>query len=226
MPEVTNVCAGPFGVFYDVYIERPWLAQAIGRTVWGVDIAPLYRSMAAIGELPDGATVLDVPCGGGVALRALRTSQRVRWIAVDIDAKMLERCERRAREHGLQGDALELVEADMRALPLPDATADLCLAYSGLHMVTEAATAIAELARCLKPGGALVGSTFLAEGSWRQRKLLGHGGDVGINGTLCTSAELHGWLADAGFEDVTVSPERGFAVFRGRRVDSAVARSS
>lgn len=217
MPEVTNVCAGPFGAFYDFYIERPRLAQAIGRTVWGVDLAPLYRSMEAIGELPDGATVLDVPCGGGVALRALRPGQRVRWVAVDIEAPMLARFERRARERGLDEDAVELVEADMRALPLPDASADLCLAYSGLHMVTEPAAAVAELVRCLKPGGGLVGSTFLAEGTWRQRKLLGHGEDTGINGTLCTCDELRGWLQDAGVEDVEVGPERGFAVFRGRR---------
>jgi SAM-dependent methyltransferase len=217
MPEATNVCAGPFGVFYDFYIERPWLAQTIGRTIWGVDLAPLYRSMEAIGELPDGATVLDVPCGGGVALRALRPGQRVSWIAVDIERPMLARFERRAREHGLQGDALELVEADMRALPLPDATADLCLAYSGLHMVTRPATAVAELARCLKPGGELVGSTFLAEGSWRQRKLLRHGEETGIDGTLCTTGELRGWLAGAGIDDVAVSTERGFAIFSGRR---------
>lgn len=91
MPEVSNVCAGPFGAFHDFYIERPWLARAIGRIVWGVDLAPLYASMQAIGRLPDGATVLDVPCGGGVALRALRPDQRVRWIAVDIDETMLER---------------------------------------------------------------------------------------------------------------------------------------
>jgi SAM-dependent methyltransferase len=226
MPEVTNVCAGPFGAFYDFYIERPWLAQAIGRTVWGVDLGPLYRSMAAVAALPDGATVLDVPCGGGVALRALRPGQRVRWIAVDVEPKMLARCGRRAHERGLDDGSVELVEADMRALPLPDATADLCLAYSGLHMVAEPAAAIAELVRCLKPGGELVGSTFLAEGSWRQRTLLGHGEDTGVNGTLCTSAELHGWLADAGIEGATVTPERGFAIFRGRRVDSASARSS
>jgi len=217
MPEVTNVCAGPFGAFYDFYIERPWLSQVIGRTVWGIDVAPLYRSMEAIGRLSDGATVLDVPCGGGVALRALRPGQRVRWIAVDVERAMLERFGRRARERGLADGAVELVEADMRALPLPDASADLCLAYSGLHMVTEPASAVAELARCMKPGAELVGSTFLADGAWRQRKLLGHGEDTGVNGTLCTSAELRGWLVGAGLADVEIDRDRGFTVFRGRR---------
>jgi len=217
MGEVTNVCAGPFGVVYDIYIERPWLAQLVGRAAWGIDIAPLYRSMAAIAELPDGATVLDVPCGGGVALRALRPGQRVRWIAVDVEPKMLVRCERRARERGLADGALELVEADMRALPLPDACADLCLAYSGLHMVGEPREAVAEMVRCLKPGGRLLGATFVAEGSRRQRLLLGHGVRSGQNGPLLPAAELRALLEDAGIADVEIAPERGLAIFRGRR---------
>lgn len=214
MAEVTNVCAGPFGRFYDFYIERPWLAQLIGRTAWGIDVAPLYRSMGPIAALPDGATVLDVPCGGGVALCAARPEQRLRWIAVDVEPKMLARCERRARERGL---AVELLEADMRALPLPDATADLVLAYSGLHMIEDARRAVAELVRCLKPGGELLGSTFLADGSRRQRALLGHGERSGQNGVLVPAAELRAWLLDAGIEDVEIGPERGFAIFRGRR---------
>lgn len=214
MAEVTNVCAGPFGRFYDFYIERPRLAQLIGRLVWGIDSAPLYRSMAAVAALPDGATVLDVPCGGGVALRAVRPQQRLRWIAVDLEPRMLARCERRARERGV---AVELLSADMCALPLPDATADLVLAYSGLHMVAAPRTALAELVRCLKPGGELLGSTFLADGSRRQRALLGHGERTAQNGALVPAAELRGWLLDAGIEDVAVAPERGFAIFRGRR---------
>lgn len=214
MAEVANVCAGPFGRFYDFYIERPRLAQSIGRLVWGIDVAPLYRSMAAVAALPDGATVLDVPCGGGVALRAARPGQRLRWIAVDLDAAMLARCARRSRERGVE---VELLQADMCALPLPDACADLVLAYSGLHMVAEPERAVAEIARCLKPGGALVGSTFLADGSRRQRALLGHGERTDRNGPLAPAAELRRQLLDAGVEDVEIAPERGFAIFRGRR---------
>jgi SAM-dependent methyltransferase len=216
MPEVTNVCAGPFGAVYDFYIERPWLAGLIGRVMWGVDLAPLYASMASIGRLEDDATILDVPCGGGVALRAMRPGQRVRWIAVDIDATMLARFERRAGECVRASFELELVQADMRRLPLPDDSADLCLGYSGLHMVTEPTAAVAELVRCLKPGGELVGSTFLADGSRRQRLLLGRGERGGVDGVLGTSDELRTWLEDAGLADVAIDRDRGFAVFRGR----------
>ncbi len=218
MPEVSNVCAGPFGVAYDFYIERPWLSQLIGRAVWGVDLAPLYASMDAIGQVGDGGTILDVPCGGGVALRALRSEQRVRYLAVDLDGRMLARLRRRVAARGL--DQVEPIESDMRALPLPDASAELCLSYSGLHMIAEPGAAIAELARCLAPGGELIGSTFMAQGSRRQRLLLGHGERTGVNGALCTGAELRGWLANAGIVDVSIAPERGFAIFRGRKAPS------
>ncbi len=67
--EPRNVCAGPFGAVYDCYIERPCLAWLVLGGMWGVDPRPFYRSLAAVGEMPDGATILDVPCGGGIALR-------------------------------------------------------------------------------------------------------------------------------------------------------------
>lgn len=217
MPEVTNVCAGPFGAFYDFYIERPWLAGIVGRVVWGVELRPLYTSMDAIGQLPDGATIVDVPCGGGVALRGLRPRQRVHWIAVDIDRAMLERFERRATPRARDGLDVELLAVDMRELPLADASADLALAYSGLHMVRDPAAAVAELVRCLKPGGALVGSTFLAEGSRRQRLLLGAGERGGGNGALGSARELRDWLTAGGLADVAIERDRGFTVFRGRK---------
>lgn len=145
-----NPCAGPFGAVYDVYIERPWLTYAIGRLVWGSDTRPMYASMEAIGRVWDGATIVDVPCGGGVALRALRPEQRVRYVAGDLEPAMLERVRARAAARGLT--QVETVDADMRALPLADASAELFCSYSGLHMVLEPARAVAEIARLRRSG--------------------------------------------------------------------------
>ncbi len=72
MAEAPNICAGPFGAVYDFYIERRWLMSLIGRVVWGIDASILYRSMEPVGLLADGSTIIDAPCGGGVAFRALR----------------------------------------------------------------------------------------------------------------------------------------------------------
>src|ERR1700757_1798794 len=125
-----NVCAGPFGAVYDFYIERPRLARLVLGAMWGGDPRPFYRSLAAVGEMPDGATILDVPCGGGIALRGLRLGQRVCWIGVDVEPAMLRRTRRRAAR--FPAVETRLIEGDMLALPLGDGTADLCLSYGGL----------------------------------------------------------------------------------------------
>jgi ubiquinone/menaquinone biosynthesis C-methylase UbiE len=209
-----NVCAGPFGAVYDFYIERDWLMRLIGRVVWGIDASVLYRSMEAIRGAQNGAVILDVPCGGGVALRALRPDQDVRYIAVDVSEKMLARAKRRAKRRSL--NQVEFAVADMRALTFGDGEADLVVCYSGLHMLDDPEPAVRELARCLKPGGKLVGTTFLAEGSRRQRALFELDRRSG-NPTPPRRDDLRDWLHDAGIADVVIEPERGFAVFRGRK---------
>jgi SAM-dependent methyltransferase len=209
--ETRNVCAGPLGAVYDYYIERPRLARFMLGVTWGVDPRPFYRSLATVGEMPDGATILDVPCGGGVALRGLHPGQRVSWIGVDVEPAMLRRARRRAERFPTV--QMRLIEGDMTALPLEDRAADLCLSYGGLHCVPDPDAALAEMARCLRPGGRLVGSTFLAEGSRRQRRLL-RSEDFGRTGT---ADDLRLWLRECGLTDVSVDRDDGLAVFSAGR---------
>ena len=208
-----NQCAGPFGAVYDFYIERPWLTHTIGRVVWGTDTRPMYASMEDIARMGEGATIVDVPCGGGVALRALRPGQPVRYVAGDIERAMLERVRARAAARGLT--QVEAIEADMRALPFPDASADLFCSYSGLHMIAEPEQAIAEIARVVKPGAQVVGSAFVTDGTRRQRLLFGAAQRRGKQPALGSAADVGRWLREAGLSDVSVEG-RGFVVFRGR----------
>jgi ubiquinone/menaquinone biosynthesis C-methylase UbiE len=161
-----NICAGPFGGLYDFYIEREWLMRLVGRAIWGIDASVLYASMDPIGRVQSGGTIIDAPCGGGVAFRALR---EVRYLAGDISEKMLERARARAKRQSLH--QVEVVHADMTALPYADGEADLFLSYSGLHMVHDPQRAIEEIGRCLKPGGEVIGTTFLAEGHGRGQRM-------------------------------------------------------
>ena len=103
----------------------------------------------------------------------------------------------------------------MRALPLPDATADLCLAYSGLHMVGEPRAPSPSWSAASSPAA----SCAARRSSPREPApalLLGHGARTGQNGPL-RPPRLRGRLEDAGIADVEISPERGLAMFRGRR---------
>jgi ubiquinone/menaquinone biosynthesis C-methylase UbiE len=207
-----NICAGPFGAFYDFYIERPWLMRSIGRAVWGIDASVLYASMELIPQVADGATIIDVPCGGGVAFRALRADQDVRYIAADLSEKMLARATRRARARSL--NQIEFVAADMTALPFADGQADLFLSYSGLHMVNDPGRALSEIARCLKPSGRLIGTTFLSGGTRRARALFGIGGRRG-HAVPPRREDLHRWLISAGIAEPRIGPHVGFAAFSG-----------
>src|SRR5919109_4704833 len=92
---------GPFGRIYGFYIERERLSRLIAAIVWGGDVRPFYASMRAIADVPEGGVIVDAPCGSGVAFRGLRQGQRVRYLALDLSPRMLERARRRADEPGL-----------------------------------------------------------------------------------------------------------------------------
>jgi ubiquinone/menaquinone biosynthesis C-methylase UbiE len=186
--------------------------RPLARLVWGADLAPLYSTLAVIGEANAGETILDVPCGGGVAFRALGPEQDVRYIAGDISQRMLARAGQRASEREL--GQVEFVLADMESLPFADGIADLFLSYSGLHMVEDPHTAVREIGRCLKPGGKLVGCTFVREGALRQRALFRAGESLG-HPAPPRAENLHRWLSDVGITDTAIEPARGFVVFRG-----------
>lgn len=212
--QVPNVCAGPFGAFYDFYIERPRLMQAVGRTIWGINASVLYASMKPIEEAGPGEVIADVPCGGGVAFRALSPDQQVRYVAADLCPKMLRRAHRRAERRSLR--QVEIVKADMVDLPFADEEVDLFLSFSGLHMIPEPERAVAEIARCLRPGGRLVGTTFVSDGSRRARAVFKAGSFRG-HALPPERARLLRWLDAAGLEEPAIGPQPGFTSFEARK---------
>jgi ubiquinone/menaquinone biosynthesis C-methylase UbiE len=209
-----NFCAGSYGAIYDFCVERERLMLAVARAVWGIDMSVLYASMEAIGRVSDGATILDAPCGGGVALRALRPDQDLRYVAADLSPQMLARAQRRAKKRSLND--VEFVLADLCALPFENEEADLFLSYSGLHMLEDPEQAASEIGRCLKPGGELVGTVLVAEGSRRQRALCGISHRRGYP-TPPSDQDVRRWLTAAGIGELTIEPEAGCVLFRGHK---------
>jgi ubiquinone/menaquinone biosynthesis C-methylase UbiE len=208
-----SVFDGAFGAVYAAYIRRERLARLIAWLVWGSDTCPFYASMAVIGQVADGGTIVDVPCGSGVAFRALGPGQRVRYLGFDLSPSMLEQARRHADRLGLR--QVELAQADAESLPLEDASADLFLSYFGLHCFPHPDAAVREAARCLRAGGRLVGSTIVLGDRWLDRLRVRPG--AGAFGPVGTEADLEGWLSDAGFADVDIDRSGVFAVFRGTK---------
>lgn len=190
--------AGWGGAAYDFAVEHEWLARPAGLALWSTDTRMLYDSFRTIGELPDGAAVLDVPCGGGVALRGLQPGQRLRYVAADLSTDMLARA--RTRAAGLGRDDIEFVEADIERMPFDDNEFDLCVSFNGLHCLPDPAAAVRELARCVKPGGRLVGDSLVRGAGLRQDLALDIGRRAGVFGASGTVDDLRGWLAGAGLK--------------------------
>ncbi|HEV2777773.1 MAG TPA: class I SAM-dependent methyltransferase [Actinophytocola sp.] len=187
-----------FGAAYNFGIEHDWLAKPFGRAIFGTDAGLIYDAMAAVGAMPDGSAILDVPCGGGVAMRALRATQRVRYVAADISPTQLDRARRRAAERGL--DTVELVEADVERMPFPDGEFDLCLCFNGLHCLPDPAAAVREMARCLRPGGRLVGDVAVRGERRRADAWIAAARSAGIFGPSGTLTDVRAWLTAAGLE--------------------------
>lgn len=195
-------------------MQRPRLGKVIARLVWGADVERCYESMAAIGETPPGGTIVDCPCGAGAAFRGLAPEKNVRYFGIDLSPSMLRRAAERARQRGLS--QVELKRADATEVPLPDGSADLFLSYWGLHCFDDPAAALGEAARVLRPGGRLVGSTFLlGRDSLRQRLLIRPG--AGDFGNPPTEDGLRVALQAAGFGEPIIDRSGPVAFFAAWR---------
>lgn len=119
------------------------------------------------------ATVLDVATGpAGVALElADRTEARI--TGVDLSADMLACGERNVAAAG-RNDRIVLVLGQGERLPFPDATFEALTFTYLLRYVADPAATITELARVVRPGGAMASLEFAVPANriWRSWWLL------------------------------------------------------
>ena len=109
--------------------------------------------------------VLDVGCGRGLLLvgaaRRLASGRAVGidlWRGEDQSANTPEAALANARHEGVAA-RVEVVTGDMRALPFPDSSFDVIVsgwAVHNLDAIEDRRTALAEMVRVVKPGGAIL----------------------------------------------------------------------
>ena len=200
---------------YDAGVKHDRVAMVGAWAMWGADMRRMFADVARLADTPAGTSMLDIPCGGGFALRVLRPGQPVRYIAADISPHMLERAREVAHRMRAQ-DAIEFVEADVAALQFDDASFDLCVTYNGLHCLPDPRAALAELTRVLKPGGTLRGTSCVTGRGLRQDALIAMLRRAGVFGNVPRAGEIETWLRDFGFAIVTVEHSGAVEFFEAK----------
>jgi len=140
--------------------------QQFGSTAARYLASPVHSGGADLDRLAGLAregqfsSVLDLGCGAGHASYALARGGARRVVAYDLSAQMLEvaAAEAGARGHG----QIEFCTGPAEKLPFPDRSFDLIVTRYSAHHWLDAAGAVQEAARALKPGGTLVVIDVLA----------------------------------------------------------------
>jgi ubiquinone/menaquinone biosynthesis C-methylase UbiE len=200
---------------YDAGVKHDSVARVGAWAMWGADLRRMFADIARLADVPVGASVLDVPCGGGLAFRGLSTGQAVRYVAADISPYMLQRARREAARRGVQ-DAIEFVEADATALQFADASFDLCVTYNGLHCLPDPRAALAELVRVLRPGGTLRGTSCVTGRGPRKDALIAMSRRAAVFGNVPHAGQIEKWLTELGLDVVALEPSGAVEFFEAR----------
>ncbi|MFQ6397343.1 class I SAM-dependent methyltransferase [Nocardia sp. KC 131] len=201
MVDVRQVWQNPiFGAIgaraYDAVLDRPRLASPAARALWGCDTDRMYAAMDVVNQIPEDSSILDLPVGGGVTLRRLDPSRKVRYVAADISDDQLVTARAVAERSGMTD--VEYVRADVVELPFADGAFDLVVSFAGLHCMPDPGAAIVSLARVLRPGGTLVGSCVIAGVAARYDLQIRVLGAMRVFGPPSTAENLLGWITEAG----------------------------
>jgi ubiquinone/menaquinone biosynthesis C-methylase UbiE len=125
-----------------------WRATSLGSITESIE---QHLILDLTGELA-GRRVLDVGCGDG-ALACAAASRRADVTGIDPDLAMLVAARSRAARVGVH---VAFLEGRVEQLPFPDTSLDVVVSVTVLCFVPDAAAAVREMARVLRPGGRLV----------------------------------------------------------------------
>ena len=135
-----NTVAGVYDVFVNVVNRRTHVALRQIVSEW----------------IQPGDRVLECACGTGLLTGAI-APRCAALTATDFAPKMLER----ARKNCAAWDNITFEQADITALRYPDGGFDKVVAGNVIHLLDDPLTALRELDRVCRPGGALIIPTYM-----------------------------------------------------------------
>jgi ubiquinone/menaquinone biosynthesis C-methylase UbiE len=128
----------------------------------------LFDAIAAEARRAGAEHILELGIGTGRIARPL-AARGLRVTGVDISTRMLARLQARAEP----GSAIDPLIGDVTHLPVASGAFRAALTVHVLHLIPDWETALAETARALAPGGALLSyhETYISESKWGKRSM-------------------------------------------------------
>lgn len=124
-------------------------------------LAPATERVLDVAGVGAGHRLLDVACGtGNAALAAARRGARA--TGVDPAIGLLEIARGRAVKEQLD---VEFLGGDADALPVPEASFDVCVSVFGVIFAPDPSLAITEMLRAVRPDGCVALSSWLPGGA-------------------------------------------------------------
>jgi arsenite methyltransferase len=160
---------------------------------------------AAVAELREGETVLDLGSGGGldVILSARRVGPTGTAYGLDMTDEMLALARRNAAEAGLRN--VHFLRGVIESIPLPTESVDVVISNCVINLSVDKRAVLTEMARVLKPGGRIGISDVVAGDHLTPAERAERGSYVGCIAGALSSGEYVEGLRAAGFEEVSVT---------------------
>lgn len=162
-------------------------------------IPPHEPHPAHNGSNQDGMqqSLLDVACGTGFFIDMLRMERPdIRTVGVDVSSEMLQQ----ARQRVAESEHRQWREGQAEQLPADEAEFDVITCNNAFHLVQDAAAALREFRRVLKPGGTLILVDWCADFPQMSAMVLVQRLTDRQKRSLRTLRELTSLLGEAGFD--------------------------
>jgi ubiquinone/menaquinone biosynthesis C-methylase UbiE len=182
-----------------------WFGQVLGH-VMAVQHKSLTMWAIELMNVQPGDCVLDVGCGGGMAVKLLSDRARDGFVAgVDYSEEMVAQATKR-NEGRVQRGRVAIELGNAMALPYRDASFDKACAIETFYFWPDPLRGLREVHRILKPGGEIAIAVEMSKESHSQKSALqkylseryAHR-SAGLGMSICSGAELVQLLTEAGF---------------------------
>lgn len=160
---------------------------------------------AAVADLREGETVLDLGSGGGidVLLSATRVGLTGKAYGLDMTNEMLSLALENKRKAGV--DNVEFLKGYIEAVPLPTGTVDVIISNCVINLSTDKQAVFEEMHRVLRPGGRIGITDVVASSNLTPQQRAQRGSYFGCIAGALSFDEYERGLQQAGFADVEIT---------------------